>query len=232
MDHIATSPPQLRTLQPAALHTFQHPQDDRGAAHAFAAAAAASGTYAVNPDDSGVLFQQPAFLTAVPDRAIRSQRDQLPPALSGLQSQHISPHQSNAALFHFGSPQDPHFAAPHVQIQPPSEAQDAAKSDGKIEGLKLVLDPPNLDQWRQRLFDVDQTIVMTEDQYVPRTECPVQPSDACQIPDVLAARRQHLLAPLNPEIQAQALRLALLGLPLEGSSSRHSQVGRSQQEKA
>ncbi|KAB2576081.1 Glutathione transferase [Lasiodiplodia theobromae] len=166
MDHIATSPPQLRTLQPAALHTFQHPQDDRGAAHAFAAAAAASGTYAVNPDDSGVLFQQPAFLTAVPDRAIRSQRDQLPPALSGLQSQHISPHQSNTTLFHFGSPQqDPHFAAPRVQIQPPPEAQDAAKSDGKIEGLKLVLDPPNLDQWRQRLFDVDQTIVMTEDQF-------------------------------------------------------------------
>ncbi|OMP88437.1 Glutathione S-transferase omega-1 [Diplodia seriata] len=181
MDHITSSPPQLRTLQPAALHSFQHPHDDRDAAHAFAAAAA-SGSYQVTPADESVLFQQPAFLqSTVPDRAIRSQRDPLPPALADLQPQHISPHQSNPALFQFSSPQDPSFAAvaapaqPHararVHIQLPAPTDDtrdgeaAAKSDGKHEELRLVLDPPRLEQWRERLFHVDETIVMTEDQF-------------------------------------------------------------------
>ncbi|KAL1638000.1 hypothetical protein SLS58_009117 [Diplodia intermedia] len=177
MDHITSSPPQLRTLQPAALHSFQHPHDDRDAAHAFAAAAA-SGSYPVNAADESVLFQQPAFLqSTVPDRAIRSQRDPLPPALADLQPQHISPHQSNPALFHFSSPQDPPFAAvaapaqPHararVQIQVPAPTDDTqdARSDGKNEEPRLVLDPPRLGQWRERLFHVDETIVMTEDQF-------------------------------------------------------------------
>ncbi|OJD38619.1 glutathione transferase [Diplodia corticola] len=181
MHHITSSPPQLRTLQPAALHSFQHSQDDRDAAHAFAAAAAAaSGSYSVNPEDEAVLFQQPAFLNAVPGRPIRSQRDQLPPAIADLQPQHLSPHQSNAPLFHFAPPQDSHFAAasagqthPHARVQvrvpaPTADTQDgepAPASDGKTEGLKLVLDPPRLEQWRERLFHVHETIVMTEDQY-------------------------------------------------------------------
>ena len=32
--------------------------------------------------------------------------------------------------------------------------------------MKMVADPPNLKEWRQKLFNVNETIVLTEDQYV------------------------------------------------------------------
>ena len=41
--------------------------------------------------------------------------------------------------------------------------QRAGKS-GHIDNLKMVPDPPNLQEWRQRLFDVNETITLTEDQ--------------------------------------------------------------------
>ena len=33
------------------------------------------------------------------------------------------------------------------------------------ENLKIIPNPPDLDQWRKKLFDVDGLITMTEDQY-------------------------------------------------------------------
>jgi len=41
--------------------------------------------------------------------------------------------------------------------------------DGKDVGghlqTKIVVDPPNLDEWRQKLFDVNEMIILSEDQY-------------------------------------------------------------------
>jgi hypothetical protein len=42
-------------------------------------------------------------------------------------------------------------------------------SDGKLHGQlssKIVVDPPTLDEWRERLFNVDDLIILTHDQYV------------------------------------------------------------------
>jgi len=48
-----------------------------------------------------------------------------------------------------------------------AEADDAPSSNhGHFQGLRLIPDPPDLDAWRQKLFDVDQVITLNEDEYV------------------------------------------------------------------
>ena len=46
----------------------------------------------------------------------------------------------------------------------------------------------------------------------------------CQFFDLFSTRRQHLLPSLNSEVQAQAIRLSLLGLQIEGTSSRNTEI--------
>lgn len=46
-------------------------------------------------------------------------------------------------------------------------AQEGGTTDGHFSNLKMVPDPPNLEQWRKRLFDLDDTVTMTEDEYGP-----------------------------------------------------------------
>lgn len=43
---------------------------------------------------------------------------------------------------------------------------DGGGTDGHFRNLKMIPNPPNLEEWRQRLFDVDATITLTEDEYV------------------------------------------------------------------
>lgn len=38
-----------------------------------------------------------------------------------------------------------------------------------LENLKIIPNPPDLEQWRKKLFDVDGLITMTEDQYAKFT---------------------------------------------------------------
>lgn len=37
--------------------------------------------------------------------------------------------------------------------------------DGHFSNLKIIPNPPDLEQWRKKLFDVDEHITLTEDQY-------------------------------------------------------------------
>ena len=37
-------------------------------------------------------------------------------------------------------------------------------TDGHFSNLKMIPDPPDLEQWRQKLFNVNETITMNEDQ--------------------------------------------------------------------
>ncbi|KAF2813531.1 uncharacterized protein BDZ99DRAFT_381251 [Mytilinidion resinicola] len=41
----------------------------------------------------------------------------------------------------------------------------AVKSDGQFEGLKLIPNPPDLECWRQRLFAVDEMVLLSEEQF-------------------------------------------------------------------
>lgn len=38
---------------------------------------------------------------------------------------------------------------------------------GQFEGLKLIPNPPDLEAWRERLFHVDDTITLTQEECVP-----------------------------------------------------------------
>lgn len=67
------------------------------------------------------------------------------------------------------------FVQPQAQSQSQSQGQNQdddapVTNHGQFEGLKLIPNPPNLDEWRDKLFHVDDTITLTEDEYVHR-EC-------------------------------------------------------------
>lgn len=50
----------------------------------------------------------------------------------------------------------------HVLI---NDRDDAPFSNhGQFQGLKLIPNPPNLEEWRKRLFDVDEMITLTEEE--------------------------------------------------------------------
>ena len=46
----------------------------------------------------------------------------------------------------------------------PVPVTDGGTTAGHFNDLKIVPDPPNLAEWRQKLFDVDETIALTEDE--------------------------------------------------------------------
>ena len=59
-----------------------------------------------------------------------------------------------------------HLSQDNEFVQIPDQEDTIFKSDGQFEGLKIIPHPPDLQAWREKLFDVDDTIVLTEDQWV------------------------------------------------------------------
>lgn len=55
---------------------------------------------------------------------------------------------------------------PLVQEQVPDNDEAPIQNHGQIEGLRLIPNPPNLETWREKLFHVDDTITLTEEEYV------------------------------------------------------------------
>lgn len=51
-----------------------------------------------------------------------------------------------------------------------SAAAAAEIKDSHLVGLKIVPNPPDLDAWRERLFNVDEPITLTEEQYASPQE--------------------------------------------------------------
>lgn len=47
-----------------------------------------------------------------------------------------------------------------------SPTDGTVKLDGHIANLRIVPDPPDLDVWRQRLFDINDTITLSEEECV------------------------------------------------------------------
>jgi glutathione S-transferase len=52
------------------------------------------------------------------------------------------------------------------QAQSPPQDGDSGPSTGhgQFQGLKMIANPPNLEAWRRRLFDVDDMITLDEDE--------------------------------------------------------------------
>jgi hypothetical protein len=53
----------------------------------------------------------------------------------------------------------------------PALLRDGGSTEGHFSNLKMVPNPPDLEHWRKKLFDVDELITMTEDQYDRSTFC-------------------------------------------------------------
>ena len=49
-------------------------------------------------------------------------------------------------------------------VQERSASGPGKKDGGHFVGMKMVPDPPDLDMWREKLFNVNETITMTEDE--------------------------------------------------------------------
>ncbi|KAF3043259.1 hypothetical protein E8E12_010063 [Didymella heteroderae] len=62
------------------------------------------------------------------------------------------------------SPQQQQYSSPLESVAGPSDETTLA-NHGQFKGLKLIPNPPNLEEWRQRLFDVDEIITLTEEQF-------------------------------------------------------------------
>ncbi|MCJ1243749.1 hypothetical protein MMC30_000946 [Trapelia coarctata] len=51
-------------------------------------------------------------------------------------------------------------------LQLPGSLNGEEKKNGHFANMKSIPNPPNLQAWRERLFDVDETITLTEDEFV------------------------------------------------------------------
>lgn len=58
----------------------------------------------------------------------------------------------------------PQHAPPRPAPEPKGGLQGDEGDSGQFKGLRLVADPPDLEAWRQKLFDVDDTITLNEDE--------------------------------------------------------------------
>lgn len=68
-----------------------------------------------------------------------------------------TPEMRNAQLDMLQSEQEPNFAlVPDI----------ASKQEDYRKCMKVVPNPPDLDSWREKLFNVDETVTLSEEQYV------------------------------------------------------------------
>jgi glutathione S-transferase len=126
--------------------------------------------------------QQRALATSTPSHVApafaphRIQRPVHPPTPFVPVPQHPAQQSYSLPIHHGVSAQQP-IATTQVplldnqtkQLQPGvnpqlEKQQYEPKPDAHLEGLKLVPDPPDLEKWRQRLFDVGDMIVVSEEQ--------------------------------------------------------------------
>jgi glutathione S-transferase len=87
------------------------------------------------------------------------------PRVPQRQLHHISPLQPTP-------PQHDHASQSYIQVSPQTQPPQISPQDkspfanhGQFPDLKLIPNPPNLDLWRERLFDVDEMITLSQDEF-------------------------------------------------------------------
>jgi glutathione S-transferase len=131
-----------------------------------------------SPDPNDALFQQrylsdPNVSAQAPHSLHAPNPFEHNAGLSHSQS-HYQPGYQHANRFNLIQAPSPHIPQrlPELELQAQfgqqtEEADDTPVTNhGQFEGLKLIPNPPHLDEWREKLFHVDETITLTEDQYV------------------------------------------------------------------
>ena len=169
-------PSEPRHLQNAAIHGFHHPAPH---AHATLASQLDPNLQSLDPgnafatqfhpqlgDPNNVFEQRPAQprfheIQAVPNHSPRRQQNN--PFHQPGQFGVLTP---NARIA--GRTSIQHDALGRLQqesglLQTPDHG--GAKTEGHFANMKVVPHPPGLEIWRERLFNVDETITMSEEEY-------------------------------------------------------------------
>jgi hypothetical protein len=164
-------PGAYRTLQPQAAQSIQHGQPHLGH-HTLASQA---GLDLTGLDDNDPVFHQDLRLqdpnghTFQDPNPFDRNHGHRPMQVQNNGSPH-TPHQ-HAGAGQFGilttGPMQHNSIGRLQQEEDMFGSPDGAdqKSNGHLSS-KLVVDPPNLDEWRQKLFNVDDVITLSEEEYV------------------------------------------------------------------
>ncbi|KAF2197088.1 hypothetical protein GQ43DRAFT_444542 [Delitschia confertaspora ATCC 74209] len=182
--------PSLRTLETGALQSLHHHSHDVPLHHHPQFTTGLQGLDASGVAPNAALFQQRYHLGGPALHPTSSFGRSGLQALQVQQGIPTSEYQNNGGLFgiigappargaHIGIPQ----RNPRVQTQtqdlrvsPQNEdgqqlhdnqglCETAVQNSGQFEGLKLIPNPSNLEEWRERLFHVNDTIILTEDEF-------------------------------------------------------------------
>ena len=73
-------------------------------------------------------------------------------------------HQANNSLTTLQTSSQP-FQPDFIELDPGSADPVAFTGPGELQGFKMVPNPPHLDYWRERLFNVDEMITLSEEEY-------------------------------------------------------------------
>lgn len=70
----------------------------------------------------------------------------------------------NDGLAQLESPSQP-YQPDFVDLDSESVGPAASNGSGELQGFKMIPNPPHLDYWRERLFNVDEMITLSEEEY-------------------------------------------------------------------
>jgi glutathione S-transferase len=77
---------------------------------------------------------------------------------------HTAPQQLNAQAFQPQQLQQQSHGDASIVVPPEPDDAPPSAHGTHFQGLKLIAEPPDLEAWRQKLFDVDETITLNEDE--------------------------------------------------------------------
>ncbi|KAI9890384.1 MAG: hypothetical protein M1814_004170 [Vezdaea aestivalis] len=172
-------PVDIRQLQPSALQSMHPPHT-----HSALTSRLSSGLQTIDHNQHAFNQQMQADLQGAANRRLVSSQMNgfAHPAPDQPTAQPHTPHRPTQPNGQYGMltpspsltlstryPQDVgRVAQLHHEQSRSATADTRGKGDGPLghfDGMKKIADPPNLDEWRQKLFDVTDTLTLTEDEF-------------------------------------------------------------------
>lgn len=91
-----------------------------------------------------------------------------------LNQEFMTPRNKEMEMPSYPSQPLPQTLVPHFQSPPQLEVLQPGgtnQNDGHFKNMKLVADPPDLQKWREKLFNVEDTIVLSEEECASDPYC-------------------------------------------------------------